>query len=105
MSPAAKSPPCPSRAVLARTYATSEMAQALARALAPDNAGFVRCRVEGRKLTLEAEASSVGELQRSLDDALACLSAAERTWKSAQGLPTEEPAAARIGDEEEDDGS
>lgn len=101
MSPASASAPAvPARAVLRRSYGTEELARALERSLAPDNAGYLRARVDGRRLEIEVEAKSVAELQRTLDDALACLSAAERTWRSAHGAPSPPPDEA---DEERDE--
>lgn len=65
-------------ATVRKSCASPEEAEALLRALSPDNSTFVTGRTEGRVLVLSARASSVGELQRTLDDTLACLSAAER---------------------------
>ncbi len=69
------------RAELQREYRSAEEALALARALAPDDEGYVKSNVRGRRLLLSVEAKSVGELRRTLEDALACLSGAERTWE------------------------
>ncbi len=69
-------------ATVRRTCSSREEAETLLKALAPDNSTFVLGRTEGAELVLEARAASVGELQRTLDDALACLTAAERTWSS-----------------------
>lgn len=101
MSPAPAA--APARAVLRRTYASADLAGSLARSLAPDNAGFVRCLVKGCELRLEVEAKSVGELQRTLDDALACLSTAERTWRSAHGDALPLPETGAVAEDEERD--
>ncbi|HLE97600.1 MAG TPA: KEOPS complex subunit Pcc1 [Candidatus Thermoplasmatota archaeon] len=50
-------------------------AEALLASLAPENEGYVRARVEGDVLVLDAEASSPASLRRTLDDALACAAA------------------------------
>jgi hypothetical protein len=94
----------PAEARLARRCASSEEAQALLRALEPDQEGFVQARVEGDLLVLEVRSSSVPELRRTLEDTLACLSAAERTWNAAHGAgraPTE-GAVREEGSAEED---
>jgi hypothetical protein len=79
------------RAELHREYARPEEALALARSLTPDDAGYVRSTARGSTLHLSVEARSVGELRRTLEDALACLSAAERTWeRQASADPEEE---------------
>ncbi len=51
-------------------------ARTLQAALAPDDPGHVRSRMEGAILVLEADADSMMGLLRSLDDALGCLRAA-----------------------------
>jgi hypothetical protein len=98
----------PAEAHLRRSCSSHEEAEALLRSLAPDNEGFVRARTEGALLFLDVQAKGVPELRRTLEDTLACLSAAERTWNAARGTTgTREtaPGAARPGpeDEEEDD--
>jgi hypothetical protein len=101
--PPSRAAAVPARASLRRTYESEEMVEALVRALGPDNSGFVHCLASGKELRLEAEAKSVGELRRSLDDALACLSAAERTWLRAHGEP--EPEAGESSAASEEDGA
>ena len=54
-----------------------EDAERVARALEPDNEGFVRTRLDGRMLLAEAEARSIPALLHTLDDYLACLGVAE----------------------------
>jgi len=49
----------------------------VARALEPDNEGFVRTRLDGGMLLAEAEARSIPALLHTLDDYLACLGIAE----------------------------
>jgi len=75
--------PFSARATLERRFGSPEEAEALLKALAPDNADFLSGRTEGPVLHLEARAKGLAELQRTLDDALACLSTAERTWEAA----------------------
>ncbi len=74
----------PVSARLVRRYPSSGEAEALRRAIDPDNADYVHVSVEGDRLVLRSEAAGVRELQRTLDDALACLSAAERTWETGR---------------------
>lgn len=54
-----------------------DRAEALARALEPDSAGYLDVAVEGGTVVLEAEADTVQGLRRTLDDALAGVQAAE----------------------------
>jgi hypothetical protein len=70
---------------LSRTYPTKEQAGALRAALEPDDEGYVEAATTGPTLTLHVRARNVGELRRSLEDVLACLSGAERTWESRRG--------------------
>jgi len=60
------------------TFADADEAHRMMRSIAPENGAFVRARVEGRVLVLEADADAPLSLLRTLDDALACLSAAEK---------------------------
>ncbi|MHB8606658.1 MAG: KEOPS complex subunit Pcc1 [Thermoplasmatota archaeon] len=55
---------------------TRERARAIAAALAPEDAGFVTTVVQDAALHAEAEADSIGALLHTLDDYLACLTAA-----------------------------
>ncbi len=75
------------RAELRREYRSAGEAVALARALTPDDEAYVRSEARGPTLLLSVEAKTVGELRRTLEDALSCLSAAERTWE--RQVPTE----------------
>ena len=56
---------------------SAQEAERVAKALEPDNEGFVRTRLDGRTLTAEAEARSIPALLHTLDDYLACLGIAE----------------------------
>lgn len=67
------------KATLTRRCQSESDAQRLARALFPDNGDFVHTSVKGRELTIQVEGRSAREVQRSLDDLLACLSAAEKS--------------------------
>ncbi len=59
---------CPSRAV----------AERLAAAVAADNPPYVKVSVEGNALTIRLTARSAASARATLDDLLACLTAAER---------------------------
>ncbi|HEX2021474.1 MAG TPA: KEOPS complex subunit Pcc1 [Candidatus Thermoplasmatota archaeon] len=72
------------RASVRLTFGSPAEAERLAASLAPENDGFLTARVEGRVLALDAEADGPLSLMRTLDDALACLSAAERAAKTAE---------------------
>jgi uncharacterized protein with PIN domain len=75
------------RAELSRTYASPEEARALRSALAPDQEGFVSAVLEGATLRFTVTARHEAELRRTLEDLLACLAAAERTWEGGGGAP------------------
>lgn len=66
------------RARIVVRFATEADARILLAALAPENAGFVRARVEGAAIVAEADAAGPGPLLHTLDDLLASLSAAEK---------------------------
>lgn len=58
--------------------ADAATAQALLAALEPDNGLWIRGRVEGRTLVLDGDSDSPAGLRRTLDDVLACASAATK---------------------------
>ena len=68
----------PCRVRLSLQFRTAEHARRAARALEPDNEGFIRTTLKGRTLVAEAEAGSIPALLHTLDDYLACLSVASR---------------------------
>jgi hypothetical protein len=59
-------------------FGTAEQARRVAKALEPDNDGFIRTKLKGRKLYAESDSSSIPALLHTLDDYLACLSVAAR---------------------------
>jgi hypothetical protein len=63
------------------------MATALRLSLHPDNGTYVKVTQEKERLTIVVEASGLGEMQRSLDDLLACMGVAEKTWAKASVVP------------------
>jgi hypothetical protein len=71
-------------AVLRLAFASHEEAARVAAALAPENAGYVRVRVEGAVLHAEADAESPLSLLHALDDVLACAAAAEKAGRVAE---------------------
>lgn len=71
----------PSRASMRLEFADAAEAQRMADALAPENGSYLTTRVEGRTLVLEADADAPLSLLHTLDDALACLSAAEKAGR------------------------
>lgn len=66
------------KASLRLALADEAEAQRLRAALEPENGQYLRTRVEGNVLIAEAEAASPLALLHTLDDALACLSAAQK---------------------------
>lgn len=65
------------RVRLLMEFPSEAAASNVARALEPDNEGFVRTRREGKILVADAEAQSIQALLHTLDDYLACLGIAE----------------------------
>ncbi len=59
-------------------YPTEEEAERVARAVAVDDAGFMRTWREGTHLISEASAPTALSLLHTLEDYLACVSVAER---------------------------
>lgn len=55
----------------------------MAASLAPENGPYLTTRVEGSDLVAEAEADSPLGLLHTLDDALACLGAAQKAGRVA----------------------
>ena len=74
----------PVRCVLELAFADEAEARAVAGALAPDDAGFVRARVEGRRVVAEIEARSPMSLLHTIEDYLACVAVAEKAVGAAR---------------------
>jgi len=72
-------------ATLRLAFASEDEARRMADALAPENGRHLRVRVEGNVLVAEADADAPLSLLHTLDDALACLSAAEKAARVAKG--------------------
>lgn len=78
------SPPAAThRATLRLSFASPEEAARMAASLAPENGTWLSTRVEGHHLLAEADADSPLALLHTLDDALACLGAAQRASRIA----------------------
>lgn len=73
----------PARARLTLRYETPAQAEAMRAACEPENAGYVRARVEGATVVAEAEAPGPGPLLHTLDDLLASIGAAEKVLRAA----------------------
>jgi uncharacterized protein YqfA (UPF0365 family) len=71
------------KATLRLAFADAAEAARMAAAIEPENAGFVRTRVEGAALVVEADADAPLSLLRTLDDVLVCLQAAQRASRLA----------------------
>jgi len=74
--------PCTARLVF--EFSGEREASRVARALEPDNEGFVATRVRGSKIEARMEARSIDALLHTLDDYLACLGIAEDVRASAK---------------------
>ena len=73
------------RATLTLAFASEDEAARMAAALAPENERFLTVRVEGPALVAEAHAAAPMSLLHTLDDALACLGAAQRAARVGRG--------------------
>ncbi len=73
------------RVRLTLRFGTAEQARRVAKALEPDNEGFVRTRLEGRSLQVKADAASIPALLHTMDDYLACLAVAARLGPAEDG--------------------
>jgi hypothetical protein len=73
-----------SRAVVRLELDDEASARRLEAALAPENGRYLATRVEANVLVLEGEADGPLPLLHTLDDALACLAAAERAERVAK---------------------
>lgn len=72
------------RAEARLAFASADEARRMLASIAPENGSFVRASVEGATLVLLADADSPLSLLHSLDDALACLSAAHKAGQAGQ---------------------
>jgi len=67
----------PCTATLVLEFFGEREASRVARALEPDNEGFVSTRVRGKRIEARIEAQSIEAMLHTLDDYLACLGIAE----------------------------
>jgi hypothetical protein len=74
--------------VARRTCRDATEAEALRRAVAPDNPEFVHLRVEGQVLVAEVTSPSAASLRATFEDLMACLQAAERTVGATPAAPS-----------------
>ena len=74
----------PVSCVLELDYVDEAEARAVRGAIVPDDAGFVRSRVEGSRLVAEMEAASPMSLLHTLEDYLACVAVAEKAARAAR---------------------
>jgi len=63
-------------------FASEHEAERVARALEPDNLGFIETRRSGSRLEAAAQAATIPALLHTLDDYLACLAVAENMARS-----------------------
>lgn len=73
------------RCVLELEYGDPAIALAVHRALAPDNASFVKSEARGASVTAEIEAASPMKLLHTVEDYLACVAVAEKAILVARG--------------------
>ncbi len=66
------------------SYATAAEAKAVRDALAPDDTGFVRSRVEECALVAEIDGATPMKVLHTVEDYLACLAVAEKAVEAAR---------------------
>ncbi len=60
-------------------YPDARTAEAVCKALSPDNVGYVRTELQGNIIKFFLEAESAGTLKNTADDLLACIKVAEES--------------------------
>jgi len=58
-------------------YDDIRVAEAVYRAIVPDDDGYVSTRMEGKKVIFEFKAESAGQMRSAMDDVLACVKVSE----------------------------
>lgn len=66
-------------------YESSEIAEAVAAALDPENEEYVEMEVRGKTIYFKMEAKSAGALRNTADDLLSCLKIAEEVSGLVRG--------------------
>lgn len=74
---------------LTSEYDSTEIAEAIAAALYPDNGEYVKMEVRGKIIYFRMEAKSAGSLRNAADDLLACLKIAEEASGLIRGPATD----------------
>ena len=64
---------------LETTYPDSRVAEAVMKALDPDNKGYVSSELHGSTIVFRMEAGSAGTMRNTADDLLACIKVAEES--------------------------
>ena len=65
-------------------FESEDEAERVARALEPDNLGFIETRRSGSRLEAAAQAATIPALLHTLDDYLACLAVAENLTRGQE---------------------
>lgn len=58
-------------------YDDIRMAEAVFRAIVPDDDGYVTTRLEGNKVIFDFKAENAGQMRSAMDDVLACIKVSE----------------------------
>ncbi|MBO5669745.1 MAG: hypothetical protein J6R75_05210 [Candidatus Methanomethylophilaceae archaeon] len=58
-------------------YDDLSKAEAVYRAIVPDDDGYVTTRLEGKKVVFEFKAENAGQMRSAMDDVLACIKVSE----------------------------
>lgn len=69
-------------------FASAQEADAVRMALAPEDKGWVVSRVQGARLVAEIRAAKLSEFLRTVDDYLACATAAARSLRAVKSKPS-----------------
>ena len=62
---------------LESNYDDVRMAEAVYKAIVPDDDGYVTTRIEGSKVIFEFKAENAGQMRSAMDDVLACIKVSE----------------------------
>ena len=69
------------------TYKTAAEAEAVFRALEPDNTGYIDSEISGNELTFRITSNNAGTLRNAADDLLACVKIVEEALDLSDPVP------------------
>ncbi|MCL2608169.1 MAG: hypothetical protein FWD92_06430 [Methanomassiliicoccaceae archaeon] len=69
------------------TYSTAAEAEAVFKALEPDNTGYIDSEIRGNELTFRIGSDNAGTLRNAVDDLLACVKIVEEALNLSDAVP------------------